>query len=294
MHVSELVQLAAFVSAQGPGILAGSERLSTDGAERYWTAAKCRFDRWGRELKQHLRRAADADIQTSLLWFLLRPVLEEILCGEALARVWAALAAAHDRQHNTQELEPVARSVMLGHLEARHRALELMLHGPGIGSDHALYLNRLRRRIEQWTDLLVAHVVPAGDPAEFALDAERVQKLVAELGPGAGPGATRRWSIALAALQTTRIAGLDTRSPNADLNARIAAAVVSSLPPTLFDGAGVPRALWLARMYAVSDDAQQRLTQLTYEEQTAPPQDSPLGALRRADGPQVRWPRFRP
>ena len=137
-------------------------------------------------------------------------------------------------------------------------------------------------------------LVPAGDPAEFALDAERVQKLVAELGPGAGPGSTRRWSIALAALQTTRIAGLDTRSPNADLNARIAAAVVSSLPPTLFDGAGVPRALWLARMYAVSDDAQQRLTQLTYEEQPAPPQDSPLGALRRADGPQVRWPRFRP
>lgn len=294
MHVSELVQLAAFVSAQGPGILASSERLSTEGAERYWTAAKCRFDRWGRELKQHLRRTADADIQMSLLWFLLRPVLEEILCGEALARVWAALAAAHDRQHNTQELEPVARSVMIGHLEARHRALELMLHGPGIGSDHALYLNRLRRRIEQWTDLLVAHVVPAGDPAEFALDAERVQKLVAELGPTAGPGATRRWSIALAALQTTRIAGLDTRSPNADLNARIAAAVVSSLPPTLFDGAGVPRALWLARMYAVSDDAQQRLTQLTIEEQHAPPQDSPLGALRRTDSPQVRFPRFRP
>ncbi len=294
MHVAELVQLAAFVSAQGPGILAGSERLSTDGSERYWTAAKCRFDRWGREMKQHLRRAADADIQLSLLWFLLRPVLEEILCGETLSRVWAALAAAHDRQHNTQELEPVARSVMVGHLEARHRALELMLHGPGIGSDHALYLNRLRRRVEQWTDLLVAHVAPLGDPGEFALDAARAGRFVKELGPSAGPGATRRWSLALGALRATRLPGLDVRSPNADLNGAIAAAIVSSLPPTLFDGAGVPRTLWLARMYAVSDDAQQQLSQLACEERAGPPQDSPLLGIWRADQPQMRGPRFRP
>ena len=228
------------------------------------------------------------------MWFLLRPVLEEILCGETLSRVWAALAAAHDRQHNTQELEPVARSVMIGHLEARHRALELMLHGPGLGTDHALYLNRLRRRVEQWTDLLVAHVAPLSDPAEFALDAGRAARFVKELGPTAGPGATRRWAVALGALQASRLPGLDIRSPNADLNAAIAAAIAASLPPTLFDGTGVPRSLWLARMYAVSDDAQQQLSRLTADEWPAPEQDSPLGGSWRADAPQPRWPRFRP
>ncbi|MGD9646105.1 MAG: hypothetical protein AB7U73_10375 [Pirellulales bacterium] len=293
MHVAELVQLAAFVSAQGPNVLAGSHHLSTDGSERYWTAAKCRFDRWGRELKQHLRRAADADIQISLLWFLLRPVLEEILCSESLARVWAALAAAHDRQHNTQELEPVARSVMIGHLEARHRALELMLHGPGLGSEHAVYLNRLRRRIEQWTDLMVAHVAPLSDPAEFALDAGRAARFLAELGPAAGPGATRRWSLALGALQGSRVPGLDVRSPNADLNAAIAAAIASSLPPTLFDDAGLPRSLWLARMYAISDDAQWQLSRLACDDRGAPQQDSPLAGPWRADRPRARGPRFR-
>ena len=65
-------------------------------------------------------------------WPLVRGVLEEILTGEVLTRVWTAVLCLYDRQHGGNEFESLARSIMIGHLEARHRVL--MLHGAGAGN----------------------------------------------------------------------------------------------------------------------------------------------------------------
>ena len=52
----------------------------------------------------------------------LRGVLEEILVSEVLTRVWTAVLCAHDACRGAEEAGPAARSVLLGHIEARHRA----------------------------------------------------------------------------------------------------------------------------------------------------------------------------
>ena len=91
----------------------------------------------------------------SLTWAAVRGELEEIITGEILTRLWSAVLTNHDRLHNTCEAEPIARSVLLGHLEARHRTLALLVSGLGIATEDAVAMNRLRHRAERWTDLRI-------------------------------------------------------------------------------------------------------------------------------------------
>ena len=132
MHARELVELAAIVSAHGPVLIRGTPRLSSSGVQQYWTESKCRLDRWFRSLGTFAHEAprgnADAGRRQ---WPTIRGVLEEILLGEMLTRVWATVLCAFDRRQGTLEAEPIARSVMIGHLEARHRVLILV--GPRAG-----------------------------------------------------------------------------------------------------------------------------------------------------------------
>ena len=147
MHARELVELAAILSAQGPMLIRSSPQLSSHGVQQYWTASKCRLDRWARNLKSFAADAAQLDTAAvRMQWPLVRGVLEEILTGEVLTRVWTAVLCLYDRQHGGNEFESLARSIMIGHLEARHRVLMLLVRGPGIDAEGAVKLNHLRRR----------------------------------------------------------------------------------------------------------------------------------------------------
>ena len=104
----------------------GTRRLSASGVQQYWTESKCRLDRWFRSLAalrtRSRRRGSDGGRGQ---WPHVRGVLEEILTSEMLTRVWATVLCAFDRQQGTLEAEPIARSIMIGHLEARHRVLDV-------------------------------------------------------------------------------------------------------------------------------------------------------------------------
>ena len=60
MHARELVELSAIVSAHGPVLVRGVERISASGMEEYWTASKIRMDRWGFCLREFMAKANDA------------------------------------------------------------------------------------------------------------------------------------------------------------------------------------------------------------------------------------------
>ena len=198
MHVRELIELAGLVSAHGPLLVEGQRPVANEHIERYWVASKTRLDRWARSLKGFADGVNDAasalperperhsahkgpasPAAAKLPWQHVRSVMEEILVSEVLTRVWTAVLCAHDRRHGADDAGPVARSVMLGHVEARHRALTLVvqaekgtgdscaqrLQGPSgnrrpssFPLETAVKLNSLRRRAERWTDVLVGHL----------------------------------------------------------------------------------------------------------------------------------------
>lgn len=258
MHARELVELAAIVSAHGPVLVRGTERLSTTAVEQYWTASKCRLDRWGRSLKDFASDARHAaEPRRRAQWPLLRGVLEEILTGEVLTRVWTAVLCAYDRHHGGNDAEAVARSVLIGHLEARHRVLTMLVRGPGIQPEQAVKLNHLRRRAERWTDLLVGYLSGLHDVSEFAVDPARARDFAEDLQYQCHlKGGRHAWPLVLASLRAAFRHALGSVSPNADLNAKIANSILSCFQPELFDSTGLFRSLWLVRLSNVTNDAQ--------------------------------------
>lgn len=261
MHASELIQLAAMIATHGSTLVLGRVEISPTGLQSYWTASKCRLDRWSRLL---------ADYPTSFKsgaarhrWQTLRPVIEEILLSEVLVRVWTAVLASYDRHSGAAEAEPIARSVFVGQMEARHRAMKLLIHAPGVRIADAIELNRLRRKAERWTDLLLARLDRSCQIDDLATDIERAREFAADLEQD-GDEATGRqsWSILLASLRGAFNGYSGSPSPNCDLNERIAASILACFPGELFDTTYQFHSLWAVKLRIATDDAQEMLDEL--------------------------------
>ena len=256
MHARELIELAALVSAHGPILVRGDQQIPLGGIEQYWTTSKVRLDHWTRSLKEFARQVDANAPSRERKWSEVRGVLEEILTGEILTRVWAAVLCAYDRNRGSDEAEPIGRSVMIGHSEARHRALTLLSHARGMDARSAVQLNRLRRHAERWTDLLVGRLADIQDVGEFAVDPKRAADFAEDAPSRHGFEASRlAWPLLLASLRKAFQRELGPISPNADLNAGIAASVLSCFPSELSDSTGLFRSLWLMRITSAAEDA---------------------------------------
>jgi hypothetical protein len=146
----------------------------------------------------------------------------------------------------------------------RFRVLKLLAGEPGLTSGEAVEINRLRRRAEQWTDMLLAFLAGPENVVEFAFEPTRVQRYAADLAVITEKNPEE--PAPPAALQTTlrslvRHALIET-SPNVDLNSRLAAAVLAAFPAELFDDHGLFRSLWLLRLMKKADDAQRLMSDL--------------------------------
>jgi len=291
MHARELAQLATVVATHAPVLYRTNGKLSATSLDQYWTASKCRLDRWAKSLKTHstVIEGASPRKQASH-WATVRPFLEEILTSEVLTRVWTAVAIAYDQSRGTNEIEPVARSVMVGHLEARHRALTLMIFGQGVEANEAVMLNRLRRRTERWTDLLLSRIMIDYDVSELAFDRNRVHEFASDLRHEQRTGvAAHAWPLVIASLRAAFQKGISPIPACADLNDRIAGGILACFGPEMFDATGLPQSLWQIRLTNVTDDTAGMLEELLATE-PAPPSRQDI--IRRSDAPHLH--RHRP
>ncbi len=256
MHARELVELAALVSAHGPALTRSQQPISAGSIEQYWTASKIRLDRWARCLKDfgqdecHDRRIGIGERAGA--------IVEEVLTTEILTRVWSAALAAYDRNRGKNSVEPIARSVMIGHMEARHRALTLLVQGRGCDRQAVDTLNDVRRRAERWTDLLLATLIDPDEVSEYAVEPERAREFAEDL---QRQGGEPPWTLTVASLRAA-FPRTHFTSPNADLNERIASSIVGCFPAEVFNSTGLFRSLWLMRLMAVADDTQGLIDEL--------------------------------
>lgn len=278
MHARELVELAALLAMHGQALVRSREPIPQSSLEEYWIASKTRLERWARTLKS-LNDGGEAAVGTRPL---VRAVLEEILSSEVLTRVWTAVATASDRRHGTDSTEPIARSVLVAHLEARHRVLTLMVRSSGIDAEYAVKLNSVRRRSERWTDMLIGQLLEVGDVSELAAEPARAREFARGLREQAQePGGRIARSLALASLRAAFGRGLEPHTPNADLNARIGGSILACFGPELFDSSGALRSTWLLRLTAFADDTQGTIEELLQADSRGMRGDSPGTACRR-------------
>ena len=233
MHARQLIDMAVWVASHRQGLLVPRTQIPLPAIERYWSSSKCRLDRWGWALKE-MRQATLGPFDQAEEF---RALLIEILASDVLTRVWSGLLCAHDRLRGTSEVEPIARSVFIGHLEARHRALTFLLEHSGSDLRWAVEADRVRRQTERWTDLLLALMSELPGCVEFAVDHERL----VEFGLGCGQRSTTAESLVAAGVRAASRRLDQEESPNADLNSAVATSILGCFPSAAFDGVGVPR-----------------------------------------------------
>jgi hypothetical protein len=257
MHARELVEVAGLVAFNGPLLIHGSQPPSSVYLEQYWSTSKCRFDSWSRALKAYALLNGEEPRDDFDHWILIRAALDEIFTTEMLTRVWTAVLVARDRAVEANLAEPIARNVLATHMEARHRALALLVHGHGISTRQAVSLNRLRRRAERWTDVLIGGLLHAGDVREFAIDPERAEDFATDLARHRHePGGRHAWRLTLVSLRNAFQNGFAPRAANPDANARITASILGCFPSDSFDATGIFQSLWMMRLSANASDAQ--------------------------------------
>jgi hypothetical protein len=263
MHARELAELAALVAVHSQPLIHGAGQVPHAANEQYWAGSKCRLDRWGRVLRQLAAAAEEGQLPPTLAWPRVRPVLEEILATELLTRLWTAAAVAIDLARNDDELSPIACNIFAGHQEARHRVLALLADGRVIGLPEAVQLNHLRRRVERWTDMLLAHFSRSVDITQYAFEPERACDFAEDLDAEAA-SADRRFTcqLVLASLRASFAEGLAERSPNADLNSRIGSALLLAFREEIADSTGLVKSLWLDRLSQVASDTEVLIDEL--------------------------------
>ncbi len=249
------VEIAALVSACSPRVIDGGQCLPEGTLEKFWDRSQRRLKLWLSALnhyqREYLRVPPDEHLQ---LWNDLEPVLEDIFVSEVLTRVWGAVLTAMDQVRGTRVSEPIARNVLIGHLDARKRALQLLVTDTSLNVSHLSNIDRIRRRVERWTDLLLGHLVERHQVDDFAFDPIRAR----EFGAQQLLQATERpreqpWLLLLVGLRMA-FPGESSPPPHDLLQEEILAAILACFPSAAFPTDGPFKLILKGR---VSGDARQ-------------------------------------
>ena len=269
MHARDLVELAAVVVEEAGRIARTSGAVTERSLRNYWRASRQRQERWARDIRAYGVQLEKVSPNASAeAWRPLRPVLDEILLSEVPTRVVTAVLSQRDRQFRGSRSAapacgPVVHAIFLGHLEARHRALNLMAYGQGFAVDEGVNMNRLRRRCDHWTDLLLAALVAECDVEEYAIDFLRVQRLVVELDfQGHEIVLSPTWSGILEALKKERFSASSSFSPNPDLNRQIEASLRAWTGQPPFPAWRVRQSPWVTRLFDTAQETECLLEEL--------------------------------
>ena len=247
MHARELADIASWAAFNASQLVQDQESKAAVAAQRYWTSSKCRMQRWMRALK-----IFEDDVRYSHPdhdpWPAVRIVVEEILVSEVLARVWVAMMSNRNYFHAFEEMEAVAQNVYTSQIEARNRALHLILSAEEGGVGALASTNQLRRKLERWTDLLLGQLPDSQVAVRFAFDARRMVDFAEERQERSDSEGVHRTSLYIQGFQNDLLGATDRCAANPMINRDIASGIIGCFEADRFDSAGLPKAarsLWI-------------------------------------------------
>ncbi len=241
MHASRLVDLAASVASQHR--LLCQQKVSADfwAADQFWVLTRARLNEWARTLKNcESLKTQDDDFDPVQFWDDTYPVIEEVLLSEICTRIWCATLTTIENLRHPGELDPIARSVFISSLEARRRALRLILFAKSLPDVATTTINSLRMNCEIWTDHLLADLSMLPLSKQYCFDRRRLERAYfARQNQDSLRAKAMRREARVLALRYTLSSRIATPEVCSELNSEIAAVILSCLPWAAFDGSGV-------------------------------------------------------
>jgi hypothetical protein len=239
LTLRDIAEVAGLLSVHSAHIVESRGEIAPRTLFDYTSASRRRSRLWW----ELLRNPCTDDAWNGRRQILLS-LAEEVLVAELGARVGAAVLVANDARHGRAAAGPFGRHVLLDLLQAKHSVLTSLLGGvQPLGA--LLRLNRLRRRIEYWSDLLLAQSGLGDAGAEFACDPDRWQRFRDESRWG---DSLTSQQLLLISLRQSMPASSVQDAEREQLHAGLIRPLLSLLPPDAFGMHGVLRTPWVRRI----------------------------------------------
>ena len=294
MHALFLAEFASSYVGCWSSLLAHRLAPARELAHSYWLASRFRHESWTTRLSAHRQAIKEEGVALrSRRWDEIVPVIEEVLISEPLARCIAYHAKRVELLGIDEDFAPLAHSVLAAHVEARHRCLHLIVFGSGLPVEVAVRLNRLRRDMETYNDMLLS-AMPASENLDvYAFDSPTALRQQLELKNGQMNASQLAFfsQSAIRWLHSTLQGEVSLKCPNPRLNQRLHQAAMELLPCELFDSFGVPKPMHQSKFSTPSAESCGHTTSFT--QSLAPPLNILLPPIRpqrtATESPDKRW-----
>ena len=195
-------------------------------------------------------------------WPAIEIVIQEIFLSEMLTRIWSATMVAHDIRYESDELTGIAHSLHIGHLDAKNRAMRLLLEDESVKAEIFEQMNNLRRKIERWTDLLLGQLPDLEAAQRFAFQSNRVKDFAEEIAESDHQSNASRRVLYSAALREELRTLCSRYAANPDMNRKIIGGLLSCFSSNRFDSLGLPKSIQLMWLEKSTDETEMLINSL--------------------------------
>lgn len=250
LSLRQIAETAALVSSRAALIVESRYGIPEAKLQAYWTSCRSRSFDWVKRLDELSCQLNEANpLQHAPIWAELEPLLNEIFVSEILTRVWAAVLTASDQKHEKKLAAPIARHTVTSHVDVRHRAMSLMVSGPQVSMGELARVDRVRRKAERWSDILIGQFVKRYGLEELAFDVERssefAENQVREILKATDEPV---WEFVLAGIRIAFMSLGNVAASSSNAHSAILSSVMGCFPPDMFDEMGLPRPAFHVRV----------------------------------------------
>lgn len=228
LTVKSLAEIAWMLSRVGQHSIQNQTEPSPQALRQFWQSTRQLQQTWDEFLSSDTCLAGNSKSD-------FEEVAAQVFTTEMLARVWGTILASIDRRTGRQDLTRIAANSVSGLLQIRQRLLTQLLKQNITGS-WAADLDRLRRRCDRWTDLLIGNICGGEEVFLFAVDVDRAKDFAEE---AAESGSSRPVELLIAAGVRLSFLG---QLPNVTLDspafAALTQSILSSVPEQAFQEDG--------------------------------------------------------
>jgi hypothetical protein len=240
-----LAEFTALVAAEASLVIEGPTPISNGLLWVYWQHSQGLWRRWRKTIEDTANHA------DPVAGRLLLAAAKDVLVSEMLTRVWGAVLTACDLRRGTRHAEPIARSVLAAHGQCRVSVLRLLVHSQVLPIERLAELDRTRRRVERWTDVLVGPLVArfGEELADFAFDQRRAHDFGSQQSPARFQATSQpAWSFLMAGLRSAFPGEAGMAVSTKDPTLPIMRSVLAAFPDDAFGSEGPIKSLRWARI----------------------------------------------